>query len=774
MPLPPAPQSAPDPAGAPGPSGGTDRTPGGPARHGPLDRARAWTALDAGGDIVASAITFLTALPLSLGIAVASGAPVEAGLVAAAVGGIVAGVLGGVPLQVTGPAAGLTALTAQLVLDLGWRTACAVTAAAGLLQILLGLARTARVLLGVSPAAVRGMLAGIGITIVLGQTRVLLGDDPVPSARQNLLALPEALGAPRAGTALTGIATILAVLLWSALPRPVRVLPAPVVATVLVTVATIGVDQSRTGDPGNLLDALTVPELPDGHLVHLAVAVVTIAVVSGVETLLSAETLHRQAPHARGNPDRELLAQGSANLVSGLAGGLPVAGVVLRGRGHLRAGARTRAATVLHGCWIVLFSAFLSGLLGRIPLAVLAGLLIVVGGRLIGAARVREVVRHGESAVLVVTSVAVVAFGIAAGLLAGLAAALLLALRQGVRARVRAQEVPDDPAGRWLVTIQGTVTFLALPRLSRELDRVPAGAAVHVELIADFLDSAVHDELAAWTAGRRAAGTAVTVDEVGPPLLSRYRDGDPPRVRGDRPHPPRWLVPWSVWQGEGTGALLTAGRGTGDPDGAGPSRSAGLLGGMSEFHRRTSPLLSEVFTALADGQRPTTLFITCVDSRVVPNLITSSGPGDLFTVRTMGNLVPPPGLLPGDSTVAAVEYAVRVLEVTTIVVCGHSSCGAMHALQQPPATGLPAVEAWLAQARNPRMPLDARGCPVDELARANVVRQLGHLRAHPVVARAVAERRTELVGMFFDIASGTSLVLDRDSGDFVPVGPSRP
>jgi len=126
-------------------------------------------------DLEASVVVFLVALPLSLGIAVASGAPVTSGIIAAVVGGIVAGALGGVPLQVSGPAAGLIAVVAEIVASYGWRVACFVTAAAGVLQIVLGLSRVARAALAISPAVVHGMLAGIGLTIVIGQLHVVLG-----------------------------------------------------------------------------------------------------------------------------------------------------------------------------------------------------------------------------------------------------------------------------------------------------------------------------------------------------------------------------------------------------------------------------------------------------------------------------------------------------------------------------------------------------------------------------------------------------------------------
>ena len=151
-----------------------------------------------GADLSASIAVFLIALPLSLGIALATGAPLQAGLVAAAVGGIVAGRLGGCPSQVSGPAAGLTVVTADLIHRYGWRATCAITVLAGLAQLGLGCLRVARTALAVSPAIVHGMLAGIGVTIAVAQLHIVLGGTPQSSVLDNLLGLPAPVGEPAA------------------------------------------------------------------------------------------------------------------------------------------------------------------------------------------------------------------------------------------------------------------------------------------------------------------------------------------------------------------------------------------------------------------------------------------------------------------------------------------------------------------------------------------------------------------------------------------------
>ena len=234
-------------------------------------------------DVEASLVVFLVALPLSLGIAVASGAPVVAGIIAAVVGGIVAGLVGGVPMQVAGPAAGLTAVVAGLVAEHGWEVTCLITALAGLVQIGLGLSRVARAALAISPAVVHGMLAGIGITIVLGQLHVLLGGAAHSSALNSLRELPEQFISVHTSAAVLGLGTVAVTLLWPRLPAWTGWLgkvPAPLAAVTLLTAASLPFSVARVDLPSNLLSAIHLPELPETAWLSVAVGVLTVALVA--------------------------------------------------------------------------------------------------------------------------------------------------------------------------------------------------------------------------------------------------------------------------------------------------------------------------------------------------------------------------------------------------------------------------------------------------------------------------------------------------------------
>ncbi|MGH3772778.1 MAG: SulP family inorganic anion transporter, partial [Pseudonocardiaceae bacterium] len=318
----------------------------------PAVHRRTWTALR--HDLPASLVVLLVAVPLSLGIAVASGAPVMAGLVAAIVGGIVAGLLGGSPLQVSGPAAGLTVVVADLIARFGWDVTGAIIVAAGLLQVVFGLSRVARVVLAISPAVVHAMLAGIGITITLGQLHVLLGGKAGTDAITNIVGLPGQLVAHRAPATLVGLAVIVVLVIWPRLPRPLPSIPAPLVAVVGVTVLAtmLALDIERVVFPGSLLDSVNLPDLPGGEWVGVVTGVVTVALIASVESLLSAVAVEKMGKGGNTNFDRELVGQGAANMLSGMLGGLPVTGVIVRSSTNVAAGARTRASAVLHGVWV--------------------------------------------------------------------------------------------------------------------------------------------------------------------------------------------------------------------------------------------------------------------------------------------------------------------------------------------------------------------------------------------------------------------------------------
>ncbi|MFN2497036.1 MAG: carbonic anhydrase, partial [Pseudonocardiaceae bacterium] len=201
-----------------------------------------------------------------------------------------------------------------------------------------------------------------------------------------------------------------------------------------------------------------------------------------------------------------------------------------------------------------------------------------------------------------------------------------------------------------------------------------------IELVVDFLDHAAYDHLASWQEQHETSGGSVVVDEIGPARLRR--EGTGPARRSRVSAVAGTLAPWSSWQARHASSHQV------------PVALRALFTGVREYHRRGAPEVRPHLQQLAEGHRTHALFLTCADSRVVPNVITSSGPGDLFTVRNLGNLVPPADSA-GDSSVAAsLEYAVQHLEVPTVLVCGHSGCGAMQSLLAGKADGDGSVARW--------------------------------------------------------------------------------
>ncbi|MFC5723538.1 carbonic anhydrase [Streptomyces gamaensis] len=716
-------------------------------------------------DLLASAAVVLAAVPLSLGVALATGAPLQAGLVAAGIGGVVAALLGGAPPRIGGIATGLVLVTAELVQRYGWAAACTVVALAGLAQLALGAGRVARGALAVSPAVVRGMLAGIGVTIALAQVRVVLGGSPGDSVPDHLAGLPGELLHPHAGAVAIGAVTVTVLLGWRRLPgragQRARTVPAPLAAVGLATAASTALPAPRISLPHGELRAL--PVLPDGPVLGIAAAVLTVTLVASLEWLLAAvaaERLRADRPDVPGRParlDRELAGQGAAEVLSGLLGGLPVAGA--------RRAEGGRASRVPHGAWVLACTALFTAVLERIPLAAPAALVMTAGVRMACFARIRHVRRHREFPLYAATFAAVVLLGILQGVAVGVAVTAFLSLRRLAHTRITVEEAD----GRHAVRVSGQLTYLAIPRLSRALAQVPEGANAVVELGGAVMDHAAYDTLQSWSNAHRARGGWVTLRGA-----RRQPVAEPASSHVCRP--------WTPWRDH------RCTRPTAPHDGV----TQQLLGGVGAFQRDTAPLVRDELARLArEGQRPTQLFLTCADSRLVTSMITSSGPGDLFTVRNVGNLMPPPGADTAcDSVAAAVEYAVEVLRVGSITVCGHSGCGAMQALlssagQEPDRAGTP-LARWLAHgrptlARMQRIGRLGRGevaladRPVaddlERLALVNVVQQLDHLMAHACVARRVAEGSLRLHGMYFHVAEAQAYVLDRASRTFAAVRP---
>lgn len=485
-------------------------------------------------DMFASVVVFLVALPLCMGIAIASGAPVSLGLITGIVGGIVVGILSGAPLQVSGPAAGLSVIVFQMIGDYGLESLGWAVLVAGALQLVAGVLRLGQWFRAVSPAVIHGMLAGIGALIVASQFHVMVDDVPKTDGLQNLLAIPLSFQKCLTWPALVSVLTIVVLLLWRlALPKRWRLIPAPLAAIAVATFVTTmwQLPVQRVAVPDNLWSEISMPSLSSSQILSwmgiLKMGAV-IAVVASAETLLCATALDKIHHGPRTDYDRELGAQGIGNIVCGLLGSLPMTGVIVRSAANVEAGGRSRVAAILHGCWLLVFVWFLADGLRLIPTAGLAAILVYTGYKLINPQVVRELRKYGrgEVAIYLFTLAIIVCFDLLTGVTAGIAlsaAKLLLG-----RTRLNTSLVIKQEDSQAVLSISGAATFLRLPHLARELEKIPPDAELCIDAERlEHIDHACLDLLMNWAKQHELKGGVSAIDWQ--TLTQIYRDNRQPQ-----------------------------------------------------------------------------------------------------------------------------------------------------------------------------------------------------------------------------------------------------
>ncbi|MFF5788652.1 SulP family inorganic anion transporter [Streptomyces sp. NPDC012693] len=467
-------------------------------------------------DFTASLVVFLVALPLCVGVAVASGVPAELGLVTGIVGGIVTGLMRGSSLQVSGPAAGLTVLVFEAVSEFGLPVLGVIVLAAGLLQLAMGALRLGRWFRAISVSVVEGMLAGIGLVIIAGQLYAAAGLKAPASGTDKILGLPgaaaDAFGSPGALASLAvGAGTIAVLVLWKKLPKKARTVPGALAAVLLATAVTqaFGLPVASV-EVNGLLGSVQLPGAEAfGALADPAVigTIIAFALIASAESLFSAAAVDRLHDGPRTRYDQELMAQGVGNTVCGVLGALPMTAVIVRSSANVAAGARTKASRVLHGVWLLLFAALLPGALALIPLPALAGVLVHAGWKLIPFRGVVSLWRghRGEALILVVTAAAIVTVNMFEGVLIGLALSVVKTAWETSHIKL---EVIDKGAGPIQAYLSGNATFLRLPKILDSLEALPQDRPVVVDLSGlHHLDHACRTALEAWAERHSVAGT---------------------------------------------------------------------------------------------------------------------------------------------------------------------------------------------------------------------------------------------------------------------------
>lgn len=455
-------------------------------------------------DVMAGIVVFLVAVPLCLGIAIACGVPPVSGLIAGIAGGLVVPFLSRSPLSVTGPAAGLTAIVLTEVARLGSldRFLTAVMLA-GVLQFLLGVLRMGRFSALVPSSVIKGMLAAIGILIIWKQIPVALG---VSGGLQDIA------GNVHMGAALITVLSLL--LLYGIRYTPlgkVTFLP----PALLVVLISSGLALLMQGNGLLAIDASQFVQVPLGGFEALAAAVprpelsalampavwtagLTIAIVASIETLLSVQAVDRLDPLKRTSPpDRELLAQGTANAVSGFLGGLPVTAVIVRSGANVAAGGRERLSALVHGVLLLVSVLFAGAILNLIPLAALAAVLIQVGLNLCKPALVRQQFRLGATQYLpfAITIVAVLGLDLLRGVIIGILAGICFVLYQNARGAVVTSRSEQGPL---TVRFRRDGTFVSKPSIVSTLQAIPEGEDVLIDGTGEYIDHDVKEVLATF------------------------------------------------------------------------------------------------------------------------------------------------------------------------------------------------------------------------------------------------------------------------------------
>ena len=717
-----------------------------------------------GRDLTAGLVVFLVALPLCLGIALASGAPLFSGIVSGIVGGLIVGFVGGSHTSVSGPAAGLTAIVLAQLAALGsFEALLLAVLIAGVMQIGLGLARAGALATFVPTSVIKGLLAAIGVILVLKQFPHVLGHDTDPEGEMafeqpdhentfsELLAIA---GDLHVGAAVIGLLSIALLVAWSR----VKLLqgsrfPAPLAVVLLG----LGLGQLFLGfggdwaigeahlvqvpvakDLAGLVGLLRFPDLSQWQNPGIYTAAVTIAIVASLETLLNLEAVDRIDPEQRVSPpNRELVAQGVGNITCGLVGGLPITSVIIRGSVNIYSGAATKRSTIFHGALLLVPVVALPGLLNRIPLSCLAAILLVTGFRLASPALIRKMWADGpvQFVPFAATVLGIVFTDLLIGLLIGMGVSLGFILRRHARKPVR--RIFERHLGGDVLHIElpEQVSFLNQTALERALMEAPRGGHVHLDARrTDYIDPdvlALIREYRDVTAPARGVQLSMTGFHEDYALRDEVQYVDySAREQYERAAPAQVLE------------ILRLG-------------NARFASGQ----RINRDLVRQV-NATADGQRPLAVVLSCIDSRTPVELVFDLGLGDVFSVRIAGNVLSP-------RVLGSIEYGCAVGGARLVVVMGHTRCGAVTAAVEQAQNGGSARELTGCQhlgsiLADLRRSIDAdadaeapKEALIDAVARRNVSVVVERIVAESETVRRLLEAgNIAVIGALYDVTTG--------------------
>ena len=747
-------------------------------------------------DGLAGLIVYLVALPLCLGVAQASKAnlpegtvdvPLVSGILAGIIGGLVIGFLSGSHTSVSGPAAGLTAVVAAEVLALGsFNTFLTALFLAGLLQIGFGLLRAGLLVAYVPASVIKGLLAAIGIILILKQIPHLLGHDNDPNGEMSFLqpdqkntftelfeALRDAwvvvstgqLNEFEIGASIIGVLSLLVLIFWDRIKRLKKsFVPSALVVVVLGVVLSelfrtfgahwiIGgkhlVNMPTAGSLDEMKSFLNFPNFQMIASTAVLASAVKIAIVASLETLLNLEAVDKLDPRQRRSPSsRELLAQGIGNALAGLIGGIPVTSVIVRSSANINAGAASKNSSIIHGVLLLASLLVLAPVLNRIPLSCLAAILVYTGFKLANPKLLVELWKAGWSQFFpfIATVIAIVFTDLLLGVIIGLGVSFVFLIVANFRSPLEQSVANHLGVPVTHIVLGNQMSFLNKSKLSKALHALPDGSHVLMD----------------------ASGTK-DIDPDLIALLKDYRSGEAEKrnvrvsLQGfDGRYELDDVILYPEFSTREVQKLLT------------PQE---VLNVMMEGHQRFRDGLtlrrnqSRAVQSTAAGQHPLAVVLTCIDSRTPVEILFDGGIGDFFVVRIAGNIS-------GPKVLGSMEYATAVAGAKLIVVLGHTSCGAVTAAvdllrtnsaikDNAGCANLDSIVTDIQTSAKSILPNDfqdsetaATADQVNQVATENVARVLRVVQTESPTLKGLAESgQLMVVGAMYDVGSGKLVLL---------------
>ncbi|MFO0903700.1 MAG: SulP family inorganic anion transporter [Pirellulales bacterium] len=721
-------------------------------------------------DLTAGLVVFLVALPLCLGIALASGAPLFSGIIAGIIGGLLVGTISGSQVSVSGPGNTLMVIVATQIATLGsFEAFLLALILAGVIQIALGAARLGFLAAFFPSSVIKGLLASIGIILVLKQIPHLLGHSADPEGDMAFLQHDHAntfselfhmVDHIHPSAVVIGLVSLALLFCWERF-KPLKqfVIPTPLVVVLFGVGAGLLFEQiggtwslesknfvqvPKFDSLYGLLEFVQTPDFSQWRNPALYMASLTIAAVASLETLLNLEAIDKLDPQQRtSHPSRELLAQGIGNIAAGLLGGIPITAAIVRSSVNVNAGGRTKLATIVHGAILLASVALIPTALNRIPLSSLAAILLVTGVKLASPNLVRQMWKEGryQFVPFALTVAAIVLTDLLIGVLIGLAVSLGFILNSNLRRPIR-RFVEKHLGGDVLhIELANQVSFLNRAALWKVLDGVPPGGQVLLNAQnTDYIDPDVLDLLRDFDE-KTAPARGVKVSLIG--FRSKYELLD--RVQ---------YVDYSTRDLQ---SELT------------PQQVLQILKDGHERFRTGQRLtrdLGRQVRATSTGQHPLAVILSCIDSRTSTELVFDLGVGDSFSIRVAGNIINP-------DILGSMEYACEVAGAKLIVVMGHTRCGAVTAAVELACSAETAAQATGCQHLEPiihaiQQSVDPLTCQhleqlsaaeketfINAVSRGNVARVTEMVIGQSqTLSRLHHEGRVAIIGAVYDVVTG--------------------